>query len=208
MADLVAMPGILQTVADQAAGKRTLEVSLNKDSAPPGVRFVEDIEQVYLSTCSPRKAANESDAIWEIQASINNVEFSAIVDTGASICVVTKALWRQLNAPLHPSKTIRMRDANNGEVSTAGAMVNQDIIVGGQPFTLTIQVVDEAPYDCLLGVPFCKLAHATLLFTEDDLCIRVINPDTKVEVVVPAFPRGRAKGLVQAIRDTFVNEGF
>lgn len=184
------------------AGKRQIEATLDKDRATKAVKFIGEAEELYLTSMPPYVAAKESEGLWEITASINGVAFNAIIDTGATICVVSADLWKAFNTSIQPGRKTRMRDANGGETSTKGALVNEQITIGGEVFIITLQVIENPPFDCLLGVPFCKHASASLIFSADDLQVRLHNPNSNVEILVPAQPRGanRATGTTALLQ--------
>ena len=113
-----------------------------------------------------------------------------ILDGGAQVVVMRRDIWEQLRVPLAPHKAMKMESANSGTTLTLGMVQNLPVTLGDITIHLQIQVVDNAPFEVLLGRPFFAITRCT----ESNLAggshvIELIHPKTKEPSLFPTFER-------------------
>ena len=60
-------------------------------------------------------------------------------------------IWEKLNYPLITNKAMHMESANSSRYQTMGMIENIPVTLGSVTVHLQIQVVNEAPFEVLLG---------------------------------------------------------
>ena len=76
--------------------------------------------------------------------------------------IMRRDIWEQIpDAPLSANKKVRLTAANDTKSLTLGLVEDCPIHIGKATFYLQIQVVDDAPFEVLLGRPFFDVACCT-----------------------------------------------
>ena len=129
----------------------------------------EDLEKVpkpvatYLDLVKydpSRAAAVSSLPLRVIYPSFSDgVKPECILDGGAQVVVMRKDIWERLRAPIVANKAMPMESANASTSMTLGLIENHPIQLGPITFYLQIQVVENAPFEVLLGCPFFDVAN-------------------------------------------------
>ena len=133
-----------------------------------------------------------STGVLTIAITFNRTTVDGIIDTGATICCISEAVWRDLGSPLYTDKATQMRDANGNVAGTLGAIVDQPIVIGGLTFYVTIQVVPNAPFSFILGTPFCAIASIDISYRpSSEMVIKVTDPNTDKSVLIPGSAKPR-----------------
>jgi hypothetical protein len=84
----------------------------------------------------------------------HGVEPECILDGGAQIVVMRKDIWQRLRAPISAAKAMSMESANAGKTMTLGLVENLPLTIGAITVLLQVQIVEDAPFEVLLGRPF------------------------------------------------------
>ena len=82
------------------------------------------------------------------------VELESILDSGAQVVMMRHDIWEKLNYPLVANKAMRMESANSSHYQMMGMIENVPVTLRSVTVHLQIQVVNEAPFEVLLGQPF------------------------------------------------------
>lgn len=147
-------------------------------------------EHTLSRTDSGEFAAHNSVALHTMNIQIGDVPIDAIVDTGATICCMSEDVWHQIGSPIYSERSIKMRDANGNSAGTLGATSNVAVNIGGIIFYLTFHVVANAPFDVILGTPFCAIASLKLIWHPScRLMFELTDPNAerKSPVLIPAM---------------------
>lgn len=114
-----------------------------------------------------------------------------IIDPGSQIVAMRKEIWEQLGVPLQSDMIMVMEAANKTKTSTMGLLQNLRMTFGPVELMLQVQVVENAPFDILLGRPFQALASCTTKdFPTGEQYITLKDPNTAKEVMIPTRTRG------------------
>ena len=84
-----------------------------------------------------------------------------ILDGGAQVVIMCRDVWAKLNFPITANKSMRMESANSSTYQTLGMLENIPITLRSVTVKLQIQVVDDAPFEVLLGHPFFDILSAS-----------------------------------------------
>jgi hypothetical protein len=120
------------------------------------------------------------------------VQPECVLDGGAQIVIMRKDIWERLNAPLSPDRAIPLQSANSTTTMTCGQVRDHPVRLGPITVYLQIQVVENAPFEVLLGRPFFAVTSCSETSTPDgNHEIHVKDPCTGLPYVFPTHPRPR-----------------
>ena len=87
-----------------------------------------------------------------------------MLDSGAQLIAMQRAILTELSQypqfPLKPTKTNNMGAANHSRSSTLRTLENVLLKFGAVELYIQVQVVEDAPFDILLGQPFFAVTRA------------------------------------------------
>ena len=118
------------------------------------------------------------------------VEPECILDSGAQVCVMRRDVWEKLHFPINPDKAMNMESANATRSLTMGLVENLPMCLGPMKVYLQMQVVNNAPFEVLLGWPFFNVTSCSDISSsggEHEICVR--DPKTGYNYLFPTQPR-------------------
>lgn len=131
-----------------------------------------------------------------------NVRPECILDYGAQIVAMRRDIWESLDLPLHSQKIMVMQSANNTHNHTLGVVEDVEVRFGPILLRLQVQVVDDAPFEVLLGRPFYALASCvTRDVPTGESTIELTDPNSGEVAMFVTHPRrqkprvGREQGF-------------
>ena len=80
--------------------------------------------------------------------------YSAVVDSGSEVNIITRELWEKLQVPMDINASLTLRDANGGNGKLKGLIPNLPIQIGGLTTHSNFWVSTDCPLDILLGRPW------------------------------------------------------
>lgn len=113
----------------------------------------------------------------------DGLQVECVLDSGSSIVAIRRDVWAKLGSPAVLEKSIEMEVANGSLSNTRGMVPNLPFNFGGIVVHLQAQVVDNAPWEVLLGRPFESLTRLTTQNFE--------NGDTEITISDPVNPERR-----------------
>ncbi len=123
---------------------------------------------------------------------IEDEKVECVLDGGSEIIAMNKGLWQRLGIHLRPDHKITMESANSQTDSTTGLIEDLKFSIAGLEIYLKVHVVENAPFDILMGRPFFKL---TACVTKDHLSgdqdLTLTCPNTGRVVTLPTFVKPR-----------------
>ena len=137
--------------------------------------------EVLIVTTKPIESLHAIDAILG-----GKVKCECVVDNGSEMVVIRRDKWEQTGSRYVPSRKILMETANNSSNWTLGITENLTLTIGGLTVCVLAQVVEDAPYEVLLGRPLLTLLSAN---TQD-------HPDGGQDITFTC-PETGAKTFVQ-----------
>jgi hypothetical protein len=135
--------------------------------------------------------AEHSLPLRTIEVSLNGVtSCTGILDNGCQIVIIRRDVWRRLQVPLRPDRIMFMESANGGSNATSGMVPRVIFEIGNVRLPCPVQVVEDAPFECLLGRTFTALAEAvTKEFRDGEMNITLTDPNTGLVITVPTQAR-------------------
>ena len=79
------------------------------------------------------------------------IEVECILDSGAQIVIMRHDIWEKLRVPITSSKATNLEAANASMTLTMGLVENLLVKMGPITIYLQVQVVQDAPFEVLLG---------------------------------------------------------
>lgn len=149
-------------------------------------------DHLLVRTPTGEVAAHESLPLLSIHVDINGLPVDAIIDTGATICCISEQVWMSLGGGLLKKRSTVMRDANGNASSTMGALIDVPVTIGGIKFFLTFHVCKKAPFDCILGIPFCAVSSLKLHYRPSaEMVAEISDPNSDLTVLVPGVAKNK-----------------
>ena len=104
------------------------------------------------------------------------VQPECVLDGGTQIVLMRRDIWQQLDTPIL-EKRIPMESANSETTTTLRIIENHPVQLGPVTFHLQIHVVEDAPFEVLLGRPFFDVLSCAEISTAGGKHeIRIKNP--------------------------------
>ena len=120
------------------------------------------------------------------------------LDSGVQLIAMRRAIWTDLSQypqfPLKPTKTYNMVAADHSRSSTLGTLENVLLKFGDVELYIQVQVVEDAPFNILLGQPFFAVAGAqTSHSTSGEQLITLKDPNSGS--VLTLATKGKGEGF-------------
>lgn len=96
-----------------------------------------------------------------LDVDVDGVTISALVDTGAYISVMSSGLRRRLKKVVTPAVSHVVRVADGGTPTILG-MCTARVTIASHPTTVLFAVLEQCPYDVILGLDFLA-THSALI---------------------------------------------
>lgn len=105
---------------------------------------------------------------------------------------MNRKVWERIGMPILSQHTIVMESANKTTSKLLGLMNNVALCIGLLILYIQVQVMDNIPFEVLLGRPFQALTNCvTRDFADGQQHVTLQDPNSGVEVTVPTFEQGR-----------------
>jgi hypothetical protein len=115
-----------------------------------------------------------------------------VLDGGAQVVIMRKDIWERLRTPISQSHAMPMESANASTTMTLGLVENFPVQLGPVTVYLQIQVVEDAPFEVLLGRPFFDITSCSEVSTAGGKhVIHIKDPKTGAPYVIATEPRVR-----------------
>jgi len=161
---------------------------LNECTCPVSVNVAE------LKPRSDNKiAAQHSVSLRVLDVGLkNNVNVEGILDDGSQIIAIRRDIWERTGEALRSDYKMVMESANSTTNGTMGVINDLKITIGGYDFYVQAQVIENAPYELLLGRPFSILTEAnTKNFKDGSSHLTMVDPNSKAQISIPTRERER-----------------
>ncbi|EIN13159.1 hypothetical protein PUNSTDRAFT_59508 [Punctularia strigosozonata HHB-11173 SS5] len=120
----------------------------------------------------------------------NAVIAECVIDSGSEAVLMRKDVWLATGFPLYEDDAISLTAANSTTTRTLGGLRNVPFNIGGMEVYLQVQVIEDAPWEVLLGRSF--LTHTSCI-TSDKIdgssILTLTNPETGERIRVPTLER-------------------
>jgi len=106
---------------------------------------------------------------------------------GHHIC---KDIWERLGMPMKHEQVMFMESANGQSNATMGSIPSICFSIGEVSPYCQVQVIKEAPLECLLGLPFMCLALTKCQeFLDRSAHLLLMDPNTGTSITVPTHAK-------------------
>ena len=187
-----AMPGVRKYFKDATTGRR-VPTEEEKAAGLVEVREEDPVSSSFALTLNSGVVfeAKPSLSLRCVDVLLNDiVKVEAILDTGCQVILVRKDIWVKLRVPLMAQHVLTMESANGTRNSTAGLIPRVKLTLGSINLWCPIQVVENAPFEMLLGRPFMAVGQCITRDTYDgDMEITLTDPDTGEVCTIPTHAR-------------------
>ncbi|KAF9553052.1 hypothetical protein CPC08DRAFT_754436 [Agrocybe pediades] len=195
---LAVAPGVRRIIKDRITTKH---VPLEGSSLLAGAVDVNDdgVEEATLLMASlPERSdglvvANHSEELRAIDVIVNgNVLVEGVCDSGSQIVGIRKDVWEKIGLPVRSDHIMAIESAHKTKESTIGLLQDLKLSIGGYDFYVQAQVVENAPYELLLGLPLLNYTRAGVQhFENGDAHLTLHDPNTDATITVPTRKRIR-----------------
>ena len=104
--------------------------------------------------------------------------------------MMRRDIWEKLNVPIAADLARPMESANSTTTMTRGMIQNHPVQMGPITVYPQIQVVDNAPFEVLLGRPFFDVTSCSEISSSGGSHeIHIRDPKTGHPYVFPTYPR-------------------
>ena len=141
-----------------------------------------------------------------ITATLNGeIDIECVLDQGSEIICMDKSIWRKITHSINPTVTMSMESANSQSNSTYGICENLRFTIGGMDLWFQVHVVENAPFQVLMGRPFFVYTQCiTQDYSNGDQEITIVCPNTNRTAKLPTKPRKKESGKTKAEDPVFV----
>ena len=92
---------------------------------------------------------------------------TGILDSSCQVVIIRRDIWEKLGAPLKHNQVMYMESANGQSNVMMGTLPQIRFTVGEINLYCMVQVVQEAPFECLIRRPFMALAQTVFQECQD-----------------------------------------
>ena len=155
----------------------------------------DEVVEVLLSTArDPKKecvVASPTQSLRIIRPIFNDqYEVECILDTGSQIIAMRRDVFDSLGLMIDIDKFITMESANLSSNQTIGLAHNVKITLGPIDLYLQVQIVNDAPYEVLMGRPFfCLTSAVTRDYPDGRQDLTIHDPNSGRRFLIPTFKR-------------------
>ena len=133
--------------------------------------------------------AHNNIPVRQIACEFGGVKVDGILDKGADVCVISSELWQQTEEPLTHTK-MKLQAANGQTNPTEGKVSDVEIKIGKLSWHIQAQVVNDPPFDLLLGTPFYAITQLEEKnYPDGRSIVTLTDPNSGKVIVVPTRAR-------------------
>ena len=118
------------------------------------------------------------------------------MDNGSQIISMDTRIATGLHLHWDPDVRVHMQSANGTLNSTRGLARNVPFTFGDITVFMQVHIMDDVPYDVLIGRPFDVLCETEIKNAKNgDQFITITDPNTGRKVTIPTYPRGERPSI-------------
>ena len=130
------------------------------------------------------------------------------MDNGSQIISMDTRIATGLHLHWDPDVRVHMQSANGTLNSTRGLARNVPFTFGDITIFMQVHIMDDVPYDVLIGRPFDVLCETEIKNAKNgDQFITITDPNTGRKVTIPTYPRGERPSIKPRPIEKLVDEG-
>lgn len=193
---LAIAPDARKFLKEQINTKKVLN-DAGKSSAPTQDTAQVGIVECFMMSLPERTdgiiTSNHSEKLRAIDIIIDGCKtVEAIIDEGSQIIGISKKVWETLGLVARRDHLFKMESANSSVDMTLRLLHDLKVTIGSYDFYLQVQVVENASYEVLLGLPFHVLTQlGTKFYSDGSSHITIDDPNTGAKIILPTHERKR-----------------
>ena len=163
-------------------------------------RDVVDTFKQDLAPNDPRRkitiVARTSNSLRVIYPKVNGSDFEieGLLDPGSQIISMSKRVAIGCGLSWDPEVVINMMSANGELNPTCGLARNVPVLIGDFTVYFQIHILNEAPYDMLIGRPFDALVESQVVNDKTGgTVVTITDPNTGQKCTIGTYARGKGK---------------
>lgn len=202
---LAISPDIRKVMKEQISTKQIVPHG-SVTTTPAQVGVVNTLMAALPERTDGLVVANHSEKLRAIDVVLNGTRtVEAIMDEGSQIIGLRRDIWEDIGLPVRRDHLVTMETANSALETSVGLLQDLKLTVGGYNFYVQVQVVENAAYEMLLGLPFHVLTQGSTKFFGDGSSHLTLNdPNTGAVIMIPTRERNKTAKSV----DTNFLSGF
>ncbi|KAF5367456.1 hypothetical protein D9758_003820 [Tetrapyrgos nigripes] len=186
-----------------------------KGRLPPNSIVHRDVVEQFLKHRPEEKgkrlviAARLFDDLRVTYPTINrsSQQVECIMDNGSQIVSMNTSVAAGLNLAWDPDLVIHMESANSTVSPTRGLARNVPFKFSDVKAYLQVHIMDDCPYQVLLGRPFDVLCETSVKNTkEGGQFITVHDPNSDRRCTIPTYARGQKPRILPPLVEKFVDQ--
>ena len=187
---LALSPEVRKQIKELTTTKRTAVVGVMEatdEEAGDVVAFFQDEDESERVSGRREVIAEECVPLRCLEAVVEDkAKVTCILDQGCQIIAMSRRVWEKLHLSILSDRVINMTSANSSVERSLGLMPRLRLRFGLVEMVVQAHVMDNAPFDILLGRPFFQagLCH-TIDFANGEQHITITDPATRHEVTIP-----------------------
>ena len=160
------------------------------------------LRQVEGAKSEDLLVARESAPLRSIYCTVNGVgQEECLLDCGSQIVSMSKAVAVKMGLNWDPTIRVNMESASNHVEKTLGLARNVGFLIGGLTIFLQVHILENPPYNVLLGRPFEVFTCSTIENLEDEsVLLTLTEPNSKRKITIPTYERGESPETLQRQR--------
>jgi hypothetical protein len=188
--------GLLDEIMDQRVSIRLRDILTSSDSLTK-LMFkglpMKEIDVKVGSTSLRQSERTYAAATPKIRVKIGNTYADAMLDSGAEVNVMTRALANRAELTVRTNLALALKTVSGERRKFDGACEEVEVSVGGISNTQTIMVIDEIDHKLILGCLFFHDAQLTFVYDDEGYqCAKFTNEDrTKIATTRVCRPQSR-----------------
>ncbi|KAH9102717.1 hypothetical protein AeMF1_020755, partial [Aphanomyces euteiches] len=163
----------LPSLLTQPSGRRTSKRYIRDNPSSVKDIFKSCPDQI----CFPDRflcAIGSSNPVPTVTVSINGVPVEALIDTGASVSLISEQCWIRAGSPTLWQSNKNMVSVENRPLKTLG-LRSFTIRLADQSSQFPFHVMPGTVTDCILGVDYLRRMHAQIDLAQNALLVPSIN---------------------------------
>lgn len=193
---LALAPDVRKRIKDSSTTRRIAMPEEQVNSLETLTQYVLENEEIasYLFKADEKETivvAEVNASLRTLPLKINGVDAEAILDSGCQAICISNKLVQQARLPFDPTEIKRMRSANGAINSTLGVVRDMPIELNGLVIYVQAIVLDNPPWQILMGRPFDVLVKSEVKnFENGGAIVTLHDPNSKKIVSIPTHALG------------------
>ena len=129
--------------------------------------------------------------LWTIEVTLDGtISVMGIIDSGCQVIIIHSNIWEKISIPMKYEQVMFMEMVNGQANMTMGTIPSICFSVREVSLYCLVQVVRNASFECLLGLPFMSLASTKCQeFPDGSAHLLFTDPNTGASITIPTHTK-------------------